>query len=198
MAVLYDNTAGGISFYEAFKKTYSGTYDALIIKGKDDLRGYATKITAGNYDGVLFLTSPENGALAVKNILTFSPTKHPFFMFDAQLQTGFADYKRILGDTKVLDGSISVWLKSGSAETFKQEFKKKYGAEPGFLADFGYDTFNTLINAYDEKDKNWQESIQMTNNDGVSGPISFDKKGVRIQDIVVNKVVGGAITPISE
>ena len=31
----------------------------------------------------------------------------------------------------------------------------------------------------------------------VSGSISFDENGVRIQDIVVNKVVGGEITPIS-
>jgi branched-chain amino acid transport system substrate-binding protein len=197
VAVLYDNTAGGLSFYEAFKKTYSGAYDGLVINGKDDLRNYATKITTNNYDGVLFLTSPENGALMVKNILTLSPSKHPFFMFDAQLQTGFADYQRILGSTKVLDGSISIWLESGDADTFKEEYKKKYGSEPGFLADFGYDTFNTLINAYDEEGKTWQKNIQKTKTDGASGSMSFDENGVRIQDIVVNKVVDGEITPIS-
>jgi branched-chain amino acid transport system substrate-binding protein len=195
VAVLHDNTVGGLSFYEAFKTNYSGEFEGLTIISKDDLRSYATKIVHEGYDGVVFLTSPENGALTVKQILTLTKN-HPFFIFDAQLQTGFEDYKRILGDSKILDGSISVWLKSGDASKFQEEYKKKYNAEPGFLADFGYDTFNVLINAYDENDLTWQENIQKTDAPGISGSISFDDNGVRVQDIMINQVKEGVIIPL--
>lgn len=194
VAVLYDNTAGGLSFYDAFKKNYAGAHEGLMVNSKNDLQGYATKIATGGYDGVVFLNTPENGALAVKHIITLSKTR-PLFIFDAQLQTGFADYKRILGDTKILDGSLSVWLKSGSADAFTGAFQKKYGAEPGFLADFGYDTFNVLINAYHADGKIWQKNIQETKTEGVSGAISFDENGVRMQDIVINEVKEGLIVP---
>lgn len=194
VAVLYDNTAGGILFYKAFKNSYKGNTSAMVVNKKDDLKGYANKISNDGYDGVVFLNSPENGAIAVKDIVSLNKS-HPQFLFDAQLQTGFADYERILGDTNVLNGSISLWLKQGETKHFVDEFKKKYANEPGFIADFGYDTFNTLMNAYNTEDRIWLSNIQDTDAIGASGGVKFDQNGIRLQDIVINKVEGGKITP---
>ena len=66
-------------------------------------------------------------------------------MFDAQLYTGFENYKKILGDVNVINGAESMWLKEGNAEHFKKLYKAKYNEDPGFLADFGYDTFNIMM-----------------------------------------------------
>ncbi|OHA16573.1 MAG: hypothetical protein A3C79_01415 [Candidatus Taylorbacteria bacterium RIFCSPHIGHO2_02_FULL_45_28] len=195
VAVIYDNTAGGLSFFNAFSDGYEGGFTPFIVSERADLRDYAIKISAENYDAVVFLTSPENGAIAVKEILTIDQTP-PFFGFDAQLQTGFADYKRILGDTNRLNGARSLWLKSGKADDFQEAFKQKYGAEPGFIADFGYDIFNVLVENYDSDDKKWIDGIENVNTEGVSGPISFDEVGVRIQPIVINMVENGEIKPV--
>lgn len=195
VAVVYDNTPGGLSFYNAFKAGYKGNFDGMVVNSQNDLRDYATKIVRGGYDAVAFLTSPQNGAIGVKDILALTKN-HPQFLFDAQLQTGFADYGRILGNTSVLDGSYSLWLKSGDQGYFSTEFKKKYGTDPGFVADFGYDTFNTLMDAYNADDKTWVKNIQNTNTSGASGGVKFDQNGVRLQDIVINVVKDGKIVPL--
>ena len=193
--MVYDNTAGGLSFFKAFQGGYTKSYTPFIVSTRTDLRSHALKIVGDNYDAVVFLTSPENGALTVKEILTIDPTP-PFFGFDAQLQTGFADYERILGDANKLNGAKSLWLKSGSAQEFKRLFEEKYGDQPGFIADFGYDTFNVLMDNYSHDENKWVSNIQKTDREGVSGPISFDTNGVRIQPIVINVVEGGKIKPI--
>jgi branched-chain amino acid transport system substrate-binding protein len=197
IAVVYDATAYGVVFHDAFKKGYEGESDSFKIENKNQLKSYATKIAVEDYDAVVFLTSPENGALLFKDIQILAK-KQPQYFFDAQLQTGFEDYKRILGNTKVLDGAVSVWIKGGQQDEFKKMYKEKYGEEPGFLADFGFDSFNTVMNAYDKDPKRWQENIQKTNTQGVSGDIVFDEQGVRVQDIVINEVKGGEIVVIEE
>ncbi len=195
MAVMYDNTAGGLSFFKAFQDGYKGNFTPLIVNANGDLKGYAAKIAGEDYDAVIFLTSPTNGALAVREILTVDQTP-PFFGFDAQLQTGFADYERILGDANKLNGARSLWLKSGNADQFKVAFNAKFGEDPGFIADFGYDIFNVLVKNHDSDNAKWVSNIQKVKEGGVSGPISFDENGVRIQPIVVNKIENGQIMQI--
>lgn len=195
VAVMYDNSSGGISFYNAFKSGYEGKFDSMVVNSKDDLRNYATRIANENYESVVILTSPVNGALAAKEILAVDSTP-PFFAFDAQIQTGFADYEKILGDMNRLNGAHTIWLKSGNTEKFRADYKAKYNEEPGFIADFGYDIFNTLIDSYADTNTEWVSNIKEVDTAGVSGPISFDDKGVRIQPIVINKIEGGKIVPI--
>jgi ABC-type branched-subunit amino acid transport system substrate-binding protein len=194
-AVYYDNTAGGISFYDAFTAKYHGKYDSFIINNKSDLRNYSAKVVKEGYDSVVFLTSSENGAVGVKEILAITRNV-PSLIFDAQLQTGWADYSRILGDTNKINGAITFWFKGGDTEAFKNGFKNKYNEEPGFIADFGYDTFNTLMNAYNKDGKKWQGGVQNTNTVGASGGIKFDDNGVRIQEININVVKDGKIVPV--
>lgn len=195
VAVIYDNTAGGQTFLNAFKGSYSKSFDEFVINKKEDIRPIALKISGNEYGAVVFLTSPEHGALTVKEIKAVDSTP-PLFAFDAQLQTGFADYERILGDANILNGSISMWLKSGDAEKFKELYVKKYGEDPGFVADFGYDTFNMLMQGYSKDKKKWIDNIQNLKSEGASGKIAFDENNIRLQDIVINKVIDGKLVPI--
>ncbi len=194
-AVFYDNTAGGLQFKGAFEKTYSDPAEYFVMNDKEDVRGYALRVAEGEYDAVLFLTSPTHGALMVKEILAVDTTV-PFFAFDAQLQSGFGDYERILGDIAVLNGAQSLWLKGGNPEVFSAAYEAMYGVTPGFFADFGYDTFNILIGAYDDSYSTWIENIQAFKGDLVSGPFSFDENGVRIQPIVIQEVKGGKLVEL--
>lgn len=194
IAVIYDSTPGGTIFFNVFKENYKKPIDPFVISSRDGIRSQVNKIIGNNYDALLMLNSPENGALMTIEVLKLGYKKQ--LIYDAQLQTGFADYKRILGDTKRIDGAISFWFKEGDATDFKDQFKNKYGSDPGFLADFGYDTFNTLLNAYSSNDETWIKNIQNTNGSGASGKIVFDKNGVRKQDISINQVKNGEIVQI--
>ncbi len=197
IAVVYDNTAGGISFYNTFKQRYTKEYISMIVNAKSDIRPYATKIAQDDsIDAVLFLTSPDNGALLTKDLLMLDKTV-PQLVFDAQMYTGYENYKKILGDMNKINGSISMWLKDGDSSRFKELYKAKYKEEPGFLADFGYDTFNVLIANYDSDHAVWVKRIQSYNDKkGASGSISFDAQGVRLQDIVINTVEEGKLVPV--
>ena len=161
----------------------------------DDLRDYATKIANGKYGAVVVIESPQNGALLTKELLTVGKTM-PLLAYDAQLQTGFADFGRILGDTNKINGAISMWFKAGKVEEFKSKFKIKYGEEPGFLADFGYDMINVALATYDKEDTNWVANLKkFSDPNGVSGAISFDSLGVRIQPMTITEVKGGRLVP---
>lgn len=195
VAVVYDNTATGLNFYKSFDEGYSKDFTPFIINARTDIRGHAIKISTQGYDAVVVLTSPENGALLVKEVLALDQTP-PFFGFDAQLQTGFADYAKIIGGAEKLNGSQSLWLKSGNADAFKKQYAEKYNTEPGFIADFGYDILQVLLSNYSTDKAEWVSNLKEVNKEGVSGPISFDKLGVRIQPIVINEVIDGKLVQI--
>lgn len=197
VAVVYDNSPAQISFFETFKKNYKQDFTPFIVSSKNDLRGYAAKIANEKYEAVVVIQSPENGALLTKEIKTVATTM-PILSYDAQLQTGFADYKRILGDTNKINGAKSMWFKSGKTDEFKKMYKEKYNnKEPGFLADFAFDMINTTLNSYNKDNTKWIESIEKTDNpEGVSGAISFDSNGVRIQPMVITQVENGELKPI--
>ena len=195
VAVVYDNEAGQISFLESFKKNFTHEFTPLIVNSKNDLRSYATKIAKENYDVVVVIESPENGAIFAKELLTIDTT-FPMLAIDAQLQTGFGDYARILGDVNKINGTKSMWFKAGKMDVLKDLYMKKFGQEPGFLVDFSYDMINVALATYDADDSEWVENLKdFSDVNGASGSISFDKDGVRIQPMVITEIRDGKLLP---
>ncbi len=193
-AIVYDTTPGGTVFHGVFKDNYKKANDSFSITNKDDIKIQVNKIVSGKYDAVVMLNSSENGALITKELLRMGYKGQ--LIYDAQLQTAFADYERILGDTKLINGAISVWFKDGDRVAFNKEYKERYNSEPGFVSDFGYDSFNVLMNAYSTDNKTWLDNIQNTKTIGASGKVVFDKDGIRKQDIAINQVKDGKIVPV--
>jgi branched-chain amino acid transport system substrate-binding protein len=195
VAVIYDNAAAQISFFETFDAKYEHEFTKMIVNNKSDLRGYATKIANENYDAVVVIQSPENGALFTKELLTLDTTV-PLLAYDAQLQTGFGDYEKILGDVNKINGAKSMWFKEGNTAEFKRLYKEKYNEEPGFLADFAYDMVNTALETYEGTDSDWVKNLKkFSDSNGASGSISFDDKGVRIQPMVITEIKDGKLVP---
>jgi branched-chain amino acid transport system substrate-binding protein len=198
VAVVYDNSPGQLEFFKTFEERYTKEFTPLLSSGKTDHRSYANKIVNEDYGAVVFIMSPENGALLTKEILTIDQTP-PMFAYDAQLQTGFADFERILGDTNKINGAKSLWFKSGKMEELTRLYNEKYGEDPGFLVDFSYDMINTALATYDENDSVWVENLKVfTDEDGASGPISFDENGIRIQPMVITEVQDGQLVPVQD
>jgi ABC-type branched-subunit amino acid transport system substrate-binding protein len=195
VAVVYDNSPAQLSFFETFKAKYPAPFTPMLSNGKADHRNYATEIANGNYDAVVVIMSPENGALLTKEVLALDATA-PLFAYDAQLQTGFADFGRILGDTNKINGALSLWFKAGQMDELTAAYQAEYGEAPGFLADFSWDMINTALATYDADDAAWVANLkEFEDKNGASGPISFDANGVRIQPLMVTEVQHGVLVP---
>jgi branched-chain amino acid transport system substrate-binding protein len=196
VAVIYDNASAQINFFNAFKEIYNHEYTTFIVNGKNDLRGYATKIANEGYEGVVIIQSPENGALFTKELLAISK-QMPQLAIDAQLQTGFADFEKILGDANKLNGTKSMWFKAGKMDEVTRLFKEKYNEEPGFLVDFSYDMINTALATYNKDDTKWISNLKKFKDpNGASGSISFDNLGTRIQPMTITEVQNGKLVPV--
>lgn len=183
------------TFNLGFVGGYGDKVAEKVLVNNSDINAVATDIARGDYNTVVIMAMPKEGALLIKKIQTL--TKRPItYMIDAQLQTGKADYERILGSMKPLEGTYTIWFAAGDDKQFKQDYLAKYSAPAPMGADYGYDSFNTLMDAYDENAGVWSKNLQKTKSAGVSGGIAFDNVGQRIQDVQVMRVKNGEVKPI--
>ncbi|MFA7315112.1 MAG: ABC transporter substrate-binding protein [Candidatus Magasanikbacteria bacterium] len=183
-----------IRFKDAMIKGYGGKVTEMGIRADEkDFRTHVLKASEGNYDVVVMLSFPTPGAQFIAEYRKMG-LKIPQLAFDASGQTGFADYKRILGDSKILDGTIVATLRSDTTEEFKKLYQEKYSKAPGFLADIGYDAFNIIVETYDTDDKKWNDNMKKLSYQGANGLYKFDTVGVRLPDVVITKVVNGEIS----
>ncbi|MEN9921522.1 MAG: hypothetical protein RLZZ517_500 [Candidatus Parcubacteria bacterium] len=182
-----------IRFKNALVKAYGSEVTEMGIRADEkDFRTYALKASEGNYDVVVMLSFPQPGAQFIAEYKK-QGLKIPQLAFDASGQTGFADYKRILGNTKVLDGAIIATLKSSTSEEFKRLYKEKYSKDPGYLADIGYDAFNIIVNTYDSDNKKWNENMKKLEYKGANGLYKFDSVGIRLPNVAITKIENGEI-----
>mgnify|MGYP000299405254 CR=1 FL=1 len=198
LAIVYENNPGNIQFFEVFSKNYPKAFKGYKVNNaRAEFKSLASKLVSEKHDAIAFFMLPENGALLSKEIALLQKN-HPQFIFDAQLHTGWADYKRVMGDVGILEGSLGLWFKKGEGTEFNQAFKKMYNAEAPVFADYSYDTFNVLMNAYDSDSAAWIKNIQATKIQGSSGEFSFDANGVRNQPIQVDVIRGGEIVKLRD
>ncbi len=197
VAVIYNSkVTANVKFYEIFKANYTGEYQDYKLDNETDAKNIALKIKSINPDAILIMNMPTIGARVTKELKSTLANKDVDFYYDTQLSTGLTEYKKILGDLKVLDGAYTVYLKSGSdieVKDFNAKYKAKYGVDPLPFTDYGYDSMMTLLNNYDSNRAKWLENIQNTKSKGPSGEMKFDQNGVRIQSTEILRVRGGEI-----
>lgn len=193
VVLIYSNEPTWIRFTEAFKEGYGSEIEShkLDLQEKD-FRTTAAKISQANPTTIVYLGVAEQGAILIKELLKVLKEK-PQFIFDASFQAGFSDYQRILGDLSVLDGSVVMAVKQTTKEDFVKLYKTEYGEDPGFAADFMYDSLMLLMRTYDSNNKKWINNIKNVDFEGVSGRIKFDDVGVRAPQTEIKVVTKGAL-----
>jgi len=179
MTIVYTNMDAMIRFVDSFKKGFQGkTNDFLINTDEKDFRTHAVKVAALKPENIGFFIFPQQGSQFIKEFNKISKNK-PQLFFDANFQSGYADYKRLLGDLNILNGAIVGTVDSTLSDSFKIAYKTRFGTEPGFLSDMGYDAFNLLAKTYSSDQKKWLENIKTIKYDGVGGEVQFDETGNR-------------------
>jgi len=195
VTVFVANNSTFVRFLNGFKKGYGGDVNEILIN--PDERDYRTHVTKGlenDPDAVVILTTPEQGANVVKIMRQLSPKPHQF-IFDANIQTGFPDYQRILGDMNILNGSVVVDINQHSNPEFVSAFKAKYGSDPGVGTDWAYDQFMLLMRTYSPDRVHWIANMKKASFDGAGGKVEFDEVGVRKPDFTIGSITDGKLTP---
>ena len=180
-------------FANGFIKGY-GLPVQEIKTGSDsgDINSNALKIITLKPDAVVFIVTPTTGALLVKELKLLSKTKYQF-VFDANIQTGFTDYAKILGDTNILNGSILYAIPNIYRQEFTESYKQKFGQEPTIGSETGYNAFILLSRSYNSDKKIWVKNMQKANFQGADGEITFDQNGVRIPELKIGVIENGKL-----
>lgn len=180
-------------FANGFIKGY-GLAVQEIKTGSDsgDIKSNALKILTIEPDAVVFIVTPTTGALLVKELNLLSKARYQF-VFDANIQTGFTDYSKILGDTNVLNGSILYAIPNIYRQEFSESYKKKFGQEPTIGSETGYNAFILLSSAYNVDKKVWAENMQKASFVGADGKIIFDENGIRIPELEIGVIKNGRL-----
>ncbi len=194
LVVFVDNTSDAFRrFADAFEKGYgSPVQEVKIAADGTELRSAALKAATLNPDAIVFITKPTSGAQLVKELKNLNKGKYQF-VFDANIQTGFTDYTKILGDTNVLNGSILYTVPNVYRSTFNDSFKKKFGSEPTIGSETGYNAFMLLASSYDSNKSVWVSNMQKASFEGADGKITFDENGVRIPELKIGTIENGKL-----
>lgn len=202
VVVIHSVDAAQDSFAKAFVQEYGKPVTSIVASSdKNALRSDAAKIAALKPTMVVFIMTPENGAILTKELLPLIDSSTQL-VYDVQLTTGTSYYQSQLGsDLSKINGAIALGMEgdldSKEYKEFYSAFKKMYpNEEPGFLADYGYDTFMTYLNAYNGDESKWISNLKDTDTEGASGKVQFDKNGIRIPPLVIKKVVDGKMQTI--
>ena len=188
-----NSSAALTRFANGFKQGYgSPTQDISVSADGTELRSSALKAVTLKPDAIVFITTPTSGAQLVKEINKVSKEKIQF-IFDANMQTGFTDYKKILGDTNILNGSIVYTVPNIYRQQFAESYKQKYGSEAGIGSETGYNAFVLLAQSYNKDSAKWVNNMKTAKFTGADGQIVFDENGVRIPELKIGTIEKGQL-----
>ncbi len=195
LALFVDDTSLAFRrFADGFKEGYGDTLHELRVPATDrtGLKAAALKAVEIKPDAVVFIVTPTSGALLIKELASLSKADYQF-IFDANVQTGFPDYKKVLGDTSVLDGSILYVVPTAYRTSFDTAYKNKFGVAPTIGSETGYNSFMLLVRSYDPDKAQWVKNMQNASFEGADGQIVLDKNGVRIPELKLGVITNGEL-----
>lgn len=186
------NDVAPASFYEEFIKLYNKPYKEIAINTKDESRVVANRIIAESASAVVFILAPEIGASLTKEVKVLDKTGMDYY-YDSFMTNGWDEYKKILGDTNVLNGATTIRVASSDISEFAKKYEAEYKIAPSIFAESGYDSTMIMLNTYNSKQSTWVSKIKEIAYDGIAGLTTFDEKGVRVSEYDIVKVVDGQI-----
>lgn len=203
VVVVHSVDAAQDSFAKAFIAEYGKPVTTITASSdRNTLRTDAAKIATLKPTMVVFFMTPENGAILTKELLPLIDSSTQL-VYDIQITTGTSFYEAQLGgNLSKISGAIALGMEgdltSSEYKEFYDAFKKMYpNEEPGFLADYGYDTFLTYIDTYDSDKSKWIANLKEINAKGASGDVKFDKNGIRYAPLVIKTIVDGKLQTTS-
>ena len=189
----FDSKSALTSFIRIIKESGNTLPEQWNLKNAgSDLSELASHLRKSKTEGLILFTKP----LTALKITAFIRQNHlnpaifaPLFVLDENEIPG-KDYKLF---ENVVFLSSEHWS-GNKARPFRDEFREKYGYEPGNVAAYAFDATQVLIEAI-RKGGTGREKIQKALAEisfrGVTGMFQFDGKGNRVGDISLVQIKNG-------
>lgn len=206
-AVIYVNTDFGISGKNVFKEKFESLGGKVVSEesykdGDSDMRTQLSKIKQANPEAIYLATTGKSGGLIVKQIGELG-IKAKLFSTDGieaaeTISLGGKTAENLIYTAPAFDVNSD----NNVVKEFVASFKNKYGILPEVYGANNYDTLKLIASAIGkvgnngEKIKSYLYSV--SNYEGVSGKLSFDKNGDVIKPMIIKSIKDGQFVKISE
>lgn len=188
--LVYSQVDAMISQKEFFKKGYSTSLEEHVLSNTlDSIKNDSLKIsTLTAPDCIVMETTPLDGANFIKYYLSYSKVT-PTFFFSSVFHPAIGEYEKVLGTSmSKIGNSIVPIVNTYASDDFKQLFKQKYSRDPGPYAEFGFDAFHVLVDAYASDPETWIARIQQTDLRGASSHIRYNSTGSVTPEIKIMRL----------
>ena len=179
VAVVYTNDSTVQFFVEGFASQFGNSVGGKypIKPDTKDVRTHVAKIMNQDPEVLVFYMFDSQLGLVVNEINRMAQSEMNY-VFGLELAS-LDQIESIVGDADVLNGSLMMVSKSYSNPEFAENYKERFGENPVWGAEYGYDAFNALMEAYDPDADEWQDNLDDLQMNGLTGNINFDERGLR-------------------
>ncbi len=180
--VFYFEDPSVVTLVDAFRKGLKSKLTEMPIGQGDvsSIKSLVTKALATKPDNLVFALSIAQNGLILKELIAQSgeaPLPNMFFLFD--LEIGLEQVYEMLGDlTPILDAQTATNRKPVD-RSFLTRYEELYQAPMQPWSEYGYDSIKILMESFHKDARLWVENIAGYNNNGVTGPIKFDRRDIR-------------------
>jgi branched-chain amino acid transport system substrate-binding protein len=186
IAAISDNDYDSKLALESFvKKTkQAGKPDPFLLSyenSNQDLNILIDKIRKADIGAIILFGKPSASVRLIQQLKQNKINKPLFCSLSLLNEDELADQ-----DLKYYDNAVMVAsgnLSGSKALTFREEFRKTYGKQPGAVAAYSFDGMSLLLEAIRKAGTDRieiQKALTKIHFEGVTGPIQFDDKGKRM------------------
>jgi ABC-type branched-subunit amino acid transport system substrate-binding protein len=182
-------------FADVFKRGYGLPLNELKVSSDiTSIRSAALKAKEINPDAIVFIVAGDVGGLLINEFEKIAIDQKPRYVFDANIQVFFeTSYRKVLGDTNRLNGSILYTVPTNYTKEFSDNYKERFGIAPTVGSETGYNSFKLLAVSHDKNQDKWIENMKKANFVGADGEIKLDENGVRIPFLKIGTIENGEL-----
>lgn len=190
-----EDSSAFTTFANSFKQGYDLPLSELKVSSEiSSIRASALKAKETKPDAIVFIVAGDVGGLLINEFEKISPENKPKYVFDANIQGFFeTSYKKILGDTNRLNGSILYTVPTNYTKEFSENYNKRFGTLPTIGSETGYNAYMLLAQTYDDNNEKWISNMKKATFNGADGKIVFDENGVRVPTLKIGTIENGKL-----
>ena len=200
VAIVFVNNDYGRAMRETFGRKIKGFGASIVAselfqQNSTDMRAQLTKVKAAQADVIFLISYPKD------TVIFLSQSQQLGMNLPILSTSTFEDPKilqaqKVAAEGVVFSSPVPPDPKDDVVANFKSAYQKKFGKEPGLVADYGYDCLKILVEGAQRGGGTDGPSIQqglqkIKNFKGASGLINFDPNGDVVKPAGLKTVKNG-------
>jgi branched-chain amino acid transport system substrate-binding protein len=199
LSILYINNDAGVGNKQAFSEEFVRLGGQIISEetydqDSTDMRSQIAKIIAGKPDGVMIVSYPADTILVMRQAKELGLSVPQFYQTEALDDP--AVIKKAGGAAEGATYILPAAPQGSVAETFREQFRKRYGRLPETYAAEAYDAVKIIAQVLAKSSSMSSGALKQGMYDiadyqGASGVITFDAKGEVRKPMAIKQIRDG-------